>query len=98
MSARKKRAWLLENNKRWKALSRSYLGANILCVRCKLLNRDVAATEVDHILPLRTHPNLAFETSNLQAMCKSCHAIKGGYERKGLCYDYVRGIIYSDGS
>jgi 5-methylcytosine-specific restriction endonuclease McrA len=29
---------------------------------------------VDHIRPVRAHPALAFEQSNLQPLCKSCHS------------------------
>jgi 5-methylcytosine-specific restriction protein A len=32
--------------------------------------------EVDHVLPVRTHPGLAWTLSNLQALCPSCHSRK----------------------
>ena len=32
--------------------------------------------EVDHIQPVRTHPELAYELSNLQTLCVSCHSRK----------------------
>jgi 5-methylcytosine-specific restriction protein A len=32
--------------------------------------------EVDHVLPVRTHPGLAWTLSNLQALCRSCHTYK----------------------
>lgn len=32
--------------------------------------------EVDHILPVRTHPHLAFDPANLQALAASCHTKK----------------------
>ena len=35
------------------------------------------ATEVDHIQPLKFHPELALERSNLQGMCKTHNAAKG---------------------
>ena len=28
---------------------------------------------VDHIKPIRTHPELAFDPANLQTLCKRCH-------------------------
>src|SRR5262245_9449514 len=40
------------------------------------------ATEVDHVIPLREAPTLAYEPSNLQSMCHDCHAIKSGRERQ----------------
>lgn len=42
------------------------------CVRCDAKGR----LEVDHIKPLRTNMELAFELSNLQSLCPSCHAKK----------------------
>jgi 5-methylcytosine-specific restriction endonuclease McrA len=32
--------------------------------------------EVDHVKPVRTHPELAYELSNLQALCVPCHSRK----------------------
>ncbi|HEY8066243.1 MAG TPA: HNH endonuclease [Methylosinus sp.] len=34
------------------------------------------ALEVDHIKPVRTHPELAFDLSNLQSLCVACHSRK----------------------
>jgi 5-methylcytosine-specific restriction endonuclease McrA len=42
----------------------------------------VAATEVDHRIGVRVMPDLAFEPSNLQTLCRSCHARKSGAERR----------------
>jgi 5-methylcytosine-specific restriction enzyme A len=42
------------------------------CVRCGARGR----LEVDHRLPVRTHPELRFELSNLQVLCVRCHAKK----------------------
>jgi 5-methylcytosine-specific restriction endonuclease McrA len=32
--------------------------------------------EVDHVQPVRSHPELGFELSNLQTLCVSCHSRK----------------------
>ena len=32
--------------------------------------------EVDHIEPVRTHPELSYDPGNLQALCPSCHTKK----------------------
>lgn len=32
--------------------------------------------EVDHVKPVRTHPELSYEPTNLQALCPSCHTRK----------------------
>lgn len=42
------------------------------CVKCPARGR----LEVDHIKPVRTHPELAFDLANLQTLCGSCHARK----------------------
>jgi 5-methylcytosine-specific restriction protein A len=36
--------------------------------------------EVDHILPVRTHPTLAWSPENCQALCTSCHTKKTNEE------------------
>lgn len=38
--------------------------------------RPAAAEHVDHIKPLRDHPELALARSNLQGLCRSCHSKK----------------------
>ncbi|WP_123631657.1 HNH endonuclease [Salinisphaera orenii] len=42
------------------------------CVQCSRRGR----LEVDHIRAVRDAPELAFEMSNLQTLCGSCHARK----------------------
>lgn len=42
------------------------------CVRCGGTDR----VQVDHIKPLRTHPELAFDLANLQTLCIRHHAEK----------------------
>jgi len=42
------------------------------CVQCGARGR----LEVDHIRPVRTHPEGAFEPGNLQCLCPSCHTKK----------------------
>ena len=59
--------------KRWKALRLEVLRRDDWqCVRCPERRR----LEVDHILPVKTHPELAFDMSNLQTLCGPCHARK----------------------
>lgn len=43
--------------------------------------RPVAATEVDHIVSIFDAPSRAYDLSNTQSLCKSCHARKTGQER-----------------
>lgn len=42
------------------------------CVTCGAVGR----LEVDHIKPIKTHPELAYDLENLQTLCVSCHAAK----------------------
>ena len=42
------------------------------CVSCGARGR----LECDHILPVRTHPQLAFDLANLQSLCPTCHSRK----------------------
>lgn len=42
------------------------------CVQCGAAGR----LEVDHVKPVRTHPELAFDLANLQTLCTPCHARK----------------------
>lgn len=42
------------------------------CVECGASGR----LEVDHVAPVRSHPQLAFDLSNLQSLCAACHARK----------------------
>lgn len=58
---------------RWRALRLQALRRDgWQCVQCGARGR----LEVDHILPVRTHPHLAYELGNLQALCARCHTRK----------------------
>ncbi|MCL6251114.1 HNH endonuclease [Altererythrobacter sp. KTW20L] len=43
------------------------------CVQC---GAQGARLDVDHIRPIRTHPELAFELANLQTLCVTHHSEK----------------------
>lgn len=60
----------------WKRLSLLHRQANPLCVQCLQEGRTEAAVLVDHIVPVSVNRSLAFEASNLQGLCRKCHAIK----------------------
>lgn len=58
---------------RWKALRmRALERDDWQCVRCGERRR----LEVDHIKPVRTHPELAYSLANLQCLCGPCHTKK----------------------
>jgi 5-methylcytosine-specific restriction protein A len=62
------RQWYAQ--RRWRALRRQVLRARPVCEGCD----EAASEEVHHLVPRRERPELAFELSNLQALCKSCHS------------------------
>lgn len=60
-------------SKRWKRLRVQILRRDDWqCVRCKARGR----LEVDHVHPVKTHPELSFVASNLQTLCPACHTRK----------------------
>jgi len=44
---------------------------------CMLCRDRTSRLHVDHILPRRTHPELALDLNNLQVLCESCNHGKG---------------------
>lgn len=57
------------NNARWRKVSQAFLAANPVCsFGCGRL-----AALVDHVLPRRTRPDLAYAWSNLRSACVRCH-------------------------
>lgn len=60
-------------SKRWPALRmQAKRRDGFCCVQCGARCR----LEVDHVKPVRTHPQLAFDLTNLQTLCVSCHSRK----------------------
>jgi 5-methylcytosine-specific restriction enzyme A len=60
----------------WRKLRALKLATHPICqirIRCQ---GDVA-TEVDHIIPRCTRPDLRLEWSNLQSACRACNQAKG---------------------
>lgn len=59
---------------RWNKLSRQLRELHPWCAQCGSRN-DLT---VDHIIPLSDlHPDLRYEISNLQVLCRSCNSSKG---------------------
>lgn len=59
--------------RRWQVLRMAVLERDgWRCVRCGEQRR----LEVDHIRPVRTHPELSYAIANLQALCPACHTKK----------------------
>lgn len=98
----RKRPYILQNDKRWYALSAKWKQENEWCVRClkrpahKGGPRKVAVVHTDHIFPAHKYLDRIYDESNLQSLCRICHAVKSAYERSGIYYDYARGIKYEE--
>ena len=60
------------NSPRWRRLRLVVLSEEPICRECK---RELS-TDVDHIKPRSTHPELAWDRDNLQGLCRSCHSEK----------------------
>jgi 5-methylcytosine-specific restriction protein A len=60
--------------RRWRKLRRAFLEKNPLCFCCEADGRVEAADQVHHRIDRAERPDLAFEWSNLQALCASCHS------------------------
>ena len=75
----------LRSSARWQAARRAVLAAHPLCVDPFHVHAvsPALATEVDHIQALRQAPGLALDETNLQGLCRACHARKSGLERRG---------------
>lgn len=64
-----------------------YLSAHPLCEECLKSGRTRAAQEVHHVKPIlsgqseETMRRLAYDPTNLQALCHECHKAK--HERQG---------------
>ncbi len=62
---------------RWAALRAQVLARDRhACQLCGKRGR----LEIDHKAPVRTHPRLAWDMGNLQALCPSCHSKKTNRE------------------
>ena len=60
--------------RRWQVLRHQILERDGWTCACGCGERR--RLEVDHILPVKTHPELAFDPANLQALAPACHTQK----------------------
>ena len=47
-----------------------------LCQECLRNGRIIPALHVDHIVPIKSAPDLRLDVSNHQSLCEPCHAAK----------------------
>lgn len=73
MKDHKRHSKRITSTKRWQAIRHAVLERDgWACVQCG----DRRRLECDHIKPVRTHPHLAFDPGNVQALCGPCHSRK----------------------
>lgn len=70
------------NSRAWRKARKLFLQKNPLCVDCEKEGLVVAATVVDHIIPINLGGEKLSE-SNFQSMCSSHHNAKSARESKG---------------
>lgn len=59
--------------RRWQGLRQEVLRRDgFACVQCGTRG----PLEIDHIKPVRTHPELSYDPANLQSLCAPCHTRK----------------------
>ncbi len=63
----------LYNRQRWRRRSKQFLAANPLCRFCEAVSRVTMAVLVDHKVPHKGDPELFWDETNWQSMCKLCH-------------------------
>lgn len=74
----------IRSGARWQRCREQILVEHPLCLPCQEAGRTTLAVEVDHIEPLHLFPELAYMASNLQPICRPCHAAKSARERAEL--------------
>ncbi|EPM8061988.1 HNH endonuclease [Listeria monocytogenes] len=93
MARKRDRIDRLYSCKRWRIVRLQVLRRDLfLCQRCKQQDGNI----VHHIIPLRVDLTKAFEVSNLEAVCATCHSqlhpernAKIGYKKKSPKIDIV---------
>jgi len=105
-SGARRRPRTFRYGREWALRAAKWLAENPWCARCArkpawLGERQFTpAVHVDHIVPVKVAPGRAFDDTNFQSLCLSCHSAKSGRERIGEFLDFARGIVYvldSDG-
>ena len=71
----------LRSTARWQKARAKVLKQDPMCRPCASIGRERAATQVDHLVPVVTRPDLAFVEANLQPICDACHRRKSAKER-----------------
>ena len=69
------------NSKAWRSLRNYKIQMNPLCEHCEEKGLTEPGKEIDHVVAIKDNgPMLSL--SNLQTLCRSCHASKSSKERE----------------
>jgi 5-methylcytosine-specific restriction enzyme A len=60
----------------WRKLRDRFVRQHPLCSRCETAGRIVAATMVDHVIPIAIAPDRRLDETNMNSLCDQCHALK----------------------
>ena len=91
IKAKKSYKWVY-NTQAWRNVSKRFRLENQTCKICeKWYKRTTIAQIVDHIIPVRERPDLLFNPSNFQALCKVCHREKTRLELRR-----IKGPLFSE--
>lgn len=63
----------LYKTEKWRKLSVRFRKLNPLCVECERKGLVRHADLVDHIKPVKEHPELFHDWRNLRSLCQRCH-------------------------
>lgn len=72
-------AWY--QSSRWRRVRALKLREQPLCEECLKQDRYVAANQVHHLEERKDRPELAYEPTNLQCLCVSCHSRHASFGR-----------------
>ena len=69
----------LRSKEPYRSMRRGFLNEHPLCRPCAANGFTVAATEIDHLVPVKHAPDRFLDASNWQPICRPCHAGEDGY-------------------
>jgi len=74
----------IHSTAQWTRLAKQQLQREPLCRYCGEVGILRTAEVADHVVPIRQRPDLAFDMSNIQSLCKFCHdSVKAREESQG---------------
>lgn len=85
----RKKANAMYQTARWSRLRIRQLSKSPLCQSCASRGKVTPATDIDHLFAWQDIGADAFYRNIFQSLCRNCHTVKGGLERKGIYRHYI---------